>query len=534
MQTPVHPRPGAPGTGSRRRALAGGLALLAAVATLALPMAPAAAAPEAGQYVQVAPTTVVNNVSVPAGGITSLRVTGANGIPAPAEVSAVAVNVVANQPSGAGWLQAYPEGDRPVDSTLNFSQGRTTANFEVVPIPADGRISIFSTTATKVIVRLRGWYSVAPAPEGGDWAQEGNGPAHLGTNDAEPVLTPSTVGGLGQAWAAVASTPVRSDPVVVGQVVYTAAFNGTVSALDAATGATIWTAAVGSNHRASPAVVDGVVYVGSSDGRVYALSAATGASVWTAATGGISTDPTVAGGTVYVGANDGRVHALNAATGARIWTATTGGPVREALAVAGGLVYARSYDGNLYALDAATGAGRWTADIGGRPNGPGLPPTLAAPLAADGRVYVAGPFDAQLYALDPATGASIWTADSSFGWGEPALAGGTLYAAMHLGVGSCDLRALDAATGATVWNIPGSPISCVASDPSVANGVLYHGASGGILVARNAATGAFLYSDSQTPGRPSSGITSVVIANGAVYAAREASLGQPGITAHHP
>jgi hypothetical protein len=116
MQTPVHPRPGAPGTGSRRRALAGGLALLAAVATLALPMAPAAAAPEAGQYVQVAPTTVVNNVSVPAGGITSLRVTGANGIPAPAEVSAVAVNVVANQPSGAGWLQAYPEGDRPVDS----------------------------------------------------------------------------------------------------------------------------------------------------------------------------------------------------------------------------------------------------------------------------------------------------------------------------------------------------------------------------------------------------------------------------------
>jgi hypothetical protein len=197
MQTPVHPRPGAPGTGSRRRALAGGLALLAAVATLALPMAPAAAAPEAGQYVQVAPTTVVNNVSVPAGGITSLRVTGANGIPAPAEVSAVAVNVVANQPSGAGWLQAYPEGDRPVDSTLNFSQGRTTANFEVVPIPADGRISIFSTTATKVIVRLRGWYSVAPAPEGGDWAQEGNGPAHLGTNDAEPVLTPSTVGGLG-------------------------------------------------------------------------------------------------------------------------------------------------------------------------------------------------------------------------------------------------------------------------------------------------------------------------------------------------
>ena len=75
--------------------------------------------------------------------------TGVGGVPAAAGVSAVAVNLIANQPAGSGYLQLFPAGGtRPVDSTLNFQQGRTTANFEVVPVPDHGRISVFSTTAT--------------------------------------------------------------------------------------------------------------------------------------------------------------------------------------------------------------------------------------------------------------------------------------------------------------------------------------------------------------------------------------------------
>lgn len=83
---------------------------------------------------------------------------------------------------------------------------------------------------------------------------------------------------------------------------------------------------------------------------------------------------------------------------------------------------------------------------------------------------------------------------------------------------------------------PRRPERLCRSDPAVANGVLFHGSSG-VLTARNAATGTFLYSDSPTPGRPLSPITSVVVANGAVYAAREAIASpgyEPGLTAHHP
>jgi hypothetical protein len=134
---------------------------------------------DGGTFTPVAPATVVDNLSLPAGGSTTVTVAGVGSIPGPAEVSAVALNVIANQPAGTGHLQVHPAGpSRPLDSTLNFSKGRTTAGHEVVPVSADGRITIFTPTATRVVVRLRGWYAPAPGPSGADWAQERNGPTH--------------------------------------------------------------------------------------------------------------------------------------------------------------------------------------------------------------------------------------------------------------------------------------------------------------------------------------------------------------------
>ena len=63
----------------------------------------------------------------------------------------------------------------------------------------------------------------------------------------------------------------------------------------------------------------------------------------------------------------------------------------------------------------------------------------------------------------------------------------------------------------------------------VANGVLYTATNTGVLVARNPATGAAVWSDSTIPGRSTGIYQSLVVANGAVYAARNS-----GVTAHHP
>ena len=478
---------------------------------------------DGGTFTPVPPATVASSVSVPAGGISSFRVTGANGVPAPDRVSAVALNVIAVQPSGNGWLQVYPEGDRPVDSTLNYQQGRNRASFEVVRVPADGRISIYSTAATKVIVRLRGWYADAPAPSGADWPQSRNLPDHPGTNPSETVLTPTTVRGVGQAWHAPMAE-VLGDVAVVDGVVYAGSGLG-FRALDAATGELLWAVSTMDLVRSAPAVAGGVVYVGSRDRKVYAVDADTGSPVWTVTVGGIvDAAPVVAGGVVYVGAGNGRLYALDAATGASVWTATTGGSISDPVTVAGGTVYARAYDGNAYAFDAATGAARWTTSIGNPPFG--VDPGPGGPAVADGRVIITGALDAKLYALDAATGAVLWSINpGARAVGTPAVAGGRVY----LNLGGHSLRAVDPATGATIWSVAGSQLSPVASTPpTVANGVLYHGTSLGTLVARDPATGTVLWSDA-TAVRSTSGVTAVVVANGAVYGSRSS-----GVTAHHP
>ena len=65
------------------------------------------------------------------------------------------------------------------------------------------------------------------------------------------------------------------------------------------------------------------------DGTVYALDAATGRLRWAYTTAGsVDSSPAVAGGTVYVGGvdgDDGTVYALDAATGRLRWSYTTGG-----------------------------------------------------------------------------------------------------------------------------------------------------------------------------------------------------------------
>ena len=59
--------------------------------------------------------------------------------------------------------------------------------------------------------------------------------------------------------------------------------------------------------------MDGIVYIGSDNGTVYALDAATGHPRWTYPDAGGPSPPVVAGGTVYAG-SDGHVYALQAAS----------------------------------------------------------------------------------------------------------------------------------------------------------------------------------------------------------------------------
>lgn len=116
----------------------------------------------------VAPASVINGTAVAAAGVSTVTVAGANGIPAAAQVSAVAVQVTAVGTTASGYIQTYAAGTtRPTDSTTNYVTGRNTVSYDVVPVSAAGQISVYSSAASKVWVRLRGYFTSAAATTAG-------------------------------------------------------------------------------------------------------------------------------------------------------------------------------------------------------------------------------------------------------------------------------------------------------------------------------------------------------------------------------
>jgi hypothetical protein len=89
-----------------------------------------------------------------------LGVEGAGGgAIAAAGVTAVAVNLTVTDATGGGYVTAYPDGESaPGTSNLNFSAGKTLANFAIVPIGADGEIDLASSAPTDLIVDVVGYF----------------------------------------------------------------------------------------------------------------------------------------------------------------------------------------------------------------------------------------------------------------------------------------------------------------------------------------------------------------------------------------
>ena len=90
---------------------------------------------------------------------TNLTVVGRGGVP-PTGVGAVALNVTATNPTRSSFLTVWPTGaDRPLASNLNYGIGQTVPNMVIVPVGANGQISIYNNTGTvDVIVDVLGWF----------------------------------------------------------------------------------------------------------------------------------------------------------------------------------------------------------------------------------------------------------------------------------------------------------------------------------------------------------------------------------------
>ncbi len=155
-----------------------------------------------------------------------------------------------------------------------------------------------------------------------------------------------------------------------------------------------------------------------------------------------------AGGKLLIGDSAGNLYALDGVTGDLLWEFSTGDKIWATPAVSGDMVYIGSFDKKLYALDAADGSKKWEFTTEGA--------IIATPLVDNDTVYI-GSLDRSLYALNAASGSLKWrfTGQNWF-WAEPVISGGTIYAGCLDG----NVYALDAANGNKVAEFDlGSPVS---------------------------------------------------------------------------
>ena len=314
-------------------------------------------------------------------------------------------------------------------------------------------------------------------------------PSHSGVSPETGINT-TNASTLTAGWSASLGTSSYSSPAVVslkalgGAPVVFAAGSSGLSAYPASGGAPLWTFPTKNRVNASPAVLNGVVYFASDEGTIYAVNAATGELRCSYASGQFTEgspvvveDPDGSGPVIYEGSSPplpgkgsefaiygpGNTHGSCTEDWAYTdWTKQPGGtwspPAygRNANGVPVVVFGSENIDNSVYALNANTGAKLWTYRTSKTKmdNDVGASPTISAPGVngfADGVVYVTGK-DKITYAFDLTTGTLIWQHALAVGTAGDvcgsSLVGDTLYLGSDTGV-----YALNATTGAQVWHV---------------------------------------------------------------------------------
>jgi outer membrane protein assembly factor BamB len=254
---------------------------------------------------------------------------------------------------------------------------------------------------------------------------------------------------------------IYAPPLVQGETVYVASYQGQLFALDGATGKLPGEKAIfkGGAVVGAP-VLDGEVLYLASGPRLYALNPLTGQPLWPKpfqAGDRIWGSPVVDGDTIYLGSLDHHVYALSTKDGSVVWEYEAGGAIASSPTLGDGGLFFSAFDG-LYALEADTGALRWQL--------PSRSWFWGRPLFFEGKVF-AGSQDGKFYGLDASTGKPLW---------EPVATGGPFYCAPAMGdgvlvIGSDKVYGLDPERGQVLWARElGAP---VAGDLVVVEGVAY-------------------------------------------------------------
>ena len=223
----------------------------------------------------------------------------------------------------------------------------------------------------------------------------------------------------------------------------------------------LWSHGVGDGqgdgfYKIQPRVSGDLIYAAAADGEMMAVNRLSGKVLWEAETdlplsGGVG----VYGDALLLGSSDGQVLKVDANSGEVLWTSRLNGELLSSPQSNGSMVLAHTLDGKLQGLDFATGELVWTYDS----NVPVL--TLrgsSSPVINDSMAYV-GFANGRVLAFDIATGGVAWEARVAIAQGRSeiermvdidgtmALMGDELYVASYQG----RVMAIDVASGRKLW-----------------------------------------------------------------------------------
>lgn len=238
---------------------------------------------------------------------------------------------------------------------------------------------------------------------------------------------------------------------------------------------TLWSANVGPAgiFIFSPAVIGDSIFAAARDGTVTRLEAATGKVVWkvsagTLLSGGVGTD----GKLVAVGTDKGEVIVLDADKGTLRWRARVSSEVLAAPKVSRGVVLARTSDSRIFAFEALDGKRKWVYQ---RAAASLIVRSPAGMTIQDGNIF-AGFSGGKMVSLQLETGALRWevtvsqpkgstelerVSDLS---GDPAVIGREVCAASYQGRAAC----YEWQSGNQVWAREMSTLNGMSVDPRYA------------------------------------------------------------------
>ncbi len=268
----------------------------------------------------------------------------------------------------------------------------------------------------------------------------------------QPISSPIPVRVLWQASVGRGAEAVFT-PAVAGDRVVAAAADGTVTALDAATGKELWQVRLPTRLSGGVAADERLVVVGSAEGEVIVLDEG-GRTLWRARVSSeVLASPVLAGELVVVRSADNRIFAFDVRDGRRRWLYQRAAPaltVRSpaGAVVRGGFVFAGFSGGKLVAVALNNGGLRWEGTVSlpkGTTELERVTDVVGLPWVGE-REACAVAFQGRVACFDLGNGSQIWGREmsSSAGLGVDAR---FVYVSEERGA----VSALDRTSGRSLW-----------------------------------------------------------------------------------